>query len=565
MGALLELVCVGLFSAAFWTLWTVVQRVFGKSHLDNIPGPRSQSFATGNLGQYLARNGWAYQQWLHNEYGPVVKLNGMFGTKVLYVYDPVALSNIVVKDQYTYEEPQEFLHTMHLMLGDGLLATIGEQHRKQRKMLNPVFSINHMRHMTPIFYEISRKLREAIGRRIKGGQEEMDILDWMARTALEVVGQAGLGCSFDPLINDSADQYGQAIKAIAPTIGPLRLARMLLPLVMNIGSPKLRGWLFRLIPNKSIQRACEISDLLDEHSQRIFNEKKEAMEKGDNAVLHQIGEGKDILSKLSKPPIQVSYVRDIGKQRLIVQANMTASEEDRLPDKELLGQMSTFIFAGMETTSGALAHILQLLSENPDVQHKLRAELLEAYGDADEIPYDQLVELPYLDAVCRETMRLCVFLPFLFREARKDIVMPLSAPLRGVDGTLMHEILVPKDTKVLLGLHACNCNPALWGLDAAEWKPERWLAPLPETLTDAHIPGVYSHLMSFLGGGRACIGFKFSQLEMKVVLATLLSSFTFAPSQRKIVWNVGGIQYPTVGLSSAKAEVPMKIGFVKTT
>ena len=63
----------------------------------------------------------------------------------------------------------------------------------------------------------------------------------------------------------------------------------------------------------------------------------------------------------------------------------------------------------MDTTSNALSRILHLLAQNPSVQEKLRAEIVEARGgpegDAD-IPYDELVNLPYLDAVCRETLRL---------------------------------------------------------------------------------------------------------------------------------------------------------------
>ena len=47
---------------------------------------------------------------------------------------------------------------------------------------------------------------------------------------------------------------------------------------------------------------------------------------------------------------------------------------------------------------------------------------------------------------------------------------------------------------MLANLPACNTNKAIWGEDALEWKPERWLAPLPEVLEDAHIPGVYSNL-----------------------------------------------------------------------
>ena len=69
---------------------------------------------------------------------------------------------------------------------------------------------------------------------------------------------------------------------------------------------------------------------------------------------------------------------------------------------------STFVLAGMDTTSGALARILHLLALHPDVQDKLRAELLDAQTGEDDIPYDKLVDLPYLDAICRETLRLCV-------------------------------------------------------------------------------------------------------------------------------------------------------------
>ena len=64
------------------------------------------------------------------------------------------------------------------------------------------------------------------------------------------------------------------------------------------------------------------------------------------------------------------------------------------------------IFAGTETTSSALSRILQLLSLRPDVQDKLREELKGACEDSEELDYDKLVSLPYLEAVCRETLRL---------------------------------------------------------------------------------------------------------------------------------------------------------------
>ena len=68
---------------------------------------------------------------------------------------------------------------------------------------------------------------------------------------------------------------------------------------------------------------------------------------------------------------------------------------------------STFVLAGMDTTSNALSCIFHLLAQHPEAQEKLRAEVLEARGDEHaDIPYDDLVKLPYMDAVCRETLRL---------------------------------------------------------------------------------------------------------------------------------------------------------------
>ena len=75
--------------------------------------------------------------------------------------------------------------------------------------------------------------------------------------------------------------------------------------------------------------------------------------------------------------------------------------------------------------------------------------------------------------------------------------MPLSTPIRGVDGKLMTEIFVPKGTMILVSNWLSNINKAIWGEDADQWKPERWLNPLPAGLDDARIPGVYSNMFVF--------------------------------------------------------------------
>ncbi|KAI0698621.1 cytochrome P450 [Cytidiella melzeri] len=536
------LVPVAAFTAAvLWILWQLFGNYISKSPLDNIPGPQRTAFLQGNLGDLFDRHGWNFHDRIATEFPAVARYHGPFGTRGLYVSDPKALNHIVVKEQHIYEEPRWFLSWLYMTFGPGLLSTLGDSHRRQRKMLNPVFSIAHMRNMTPLFYSVIHRLRTAVENQVGSATAEVDIHNWMGRTALELIGQGGLGYSFDSLTkNGQRNAYADAIKAFVPLSLTLHYYRVLHPKVQNVGTPAFRRFVARLIPSKDVQKFREHLDVMQTSARQIYNSKKAALEQGDKAVVHQIGEGKDILSILMK-------------------ANLQATGEDKLPVDEVLAQMGMFVTAGTDTTTNALSRTFQLLAEHQDVQDKIRDELLQASPDGADIPYDQLVDLPWLDAVCRETLRLYSPVIMLSRETRQDVIMPFSEPIRGVNGDALTEILVPKDTTVVIGIRACNRNKAIWGEDALEWKPERWLKKLPDSVAAAHVPGIYSNLMTFLGGGRACIGFKFSQLEMKVVMAVMLRSFKMHASDKPVYWNIAGVNYPTVGPLDTKPSMYLRL------
>jgi cytochrome P450 len=114
---------------------------------------------------------------------------------------------------------------------------------------------------------------------------------------------------------------------------------------------------------------------------------------------------------------------------LLVRANMSSSAADQLPEEEILAQIryaeihgvcrsmlirsaSTFAFAGMDTTSGSMARLLWVLSNDQEAQDRLRSEIRQAMEDYGTLDYDQIMGLPFLDAVCRETLRLWVVLAF---------------------------------------------------------------------------------------------------------------------------------------------------------
>jgi len=328
-----------------------------------------------------------------------------------------------------------------------------------------------------------------------------------------------------------------------PNLQKLNILRRCIPYVYKIGPAWFRRLVMHYFPVKQVRVIKSIVDAMSESSTSIYRAKKAALEKGDEAVVRQVGEGKDIMS-------------------VLMRANSGTSEADRLPEDEVIGQMSTLVFAATDTTSNTLARILQQIAGYPHIQMKLREELLAAHA-AEQMSYDDLDELPLLDAVCRETLRLFPPVTLLTRVPNKDVVLPLSEPIVGMDGTVMNEIPIPKGTDILIGTLGSNASKARWGEDSYEWKPERWLAPLPKTVTEAPVPGVYSNLMTFMGGKRACIGFKFSEMEMKVVLAVLVSNFTFEVTGKPIEWNVSGIRYPTVGKEDNVAQLPLKIGLYR--
>jgi cytochrome P450 len=110
-----------------------------------------------------------------------------------------------------------FIMGNRLIFGLGLISTLGEQHKKQRKMLNPVFSLANMRDLLPIIQPIADRLCIILQSQLPSDRsvKEINILPWVSRGALEYVCQAALGHSFDALDLDKENEYLEAIRNLA--------------------------------------------------------------------------------------------------------------------------------------------------------------------------------------------------------------------------------------------------------------------------------------------------------------------------------------------------------------
>ena len=159
---------------------------------------------------------------------------------------------------------------------------------------------------------------------------------------------------------------------------------------------------------------------------------------------------------------------------------MDATAKKKLSDEELYAQMrwvplydyltsiiedhvaySTLLLAGHETTATTLAFMLLELARNPKVQSRLRREIrmmdatVKERGNS-ELTVTDLEGMPYLNAVIKEGLRLHPVEAQTLRIASQDDILPLSKPILTTSGKLIHEVLVPAGTEVVISLAAYN-------------------------------------------------------------------------------------------------------------
>ncbi|KAH7011077.1 cytochrome P450 [Ilyonectria destructans] len=186
----------------------------------------------------------------------------------------------------------------------------------------------------------------------------------------------------------------------------------------------------------------------------------------------------------------------------------------KLPDEEkstlrLAQEAQLVVFAGEGTTAYTLqAAIFQLLS-HPSMYEKVRAEVIEALPDADEVPsFTQVEKLPYLSAVIQETVRVH---PGVV--SRLPRVSP-ELPIVYQDKHRATEYVIPPCTSTNMTTHIAHMNPDVFE-DPYEFRPQRWIDN----------PRLDKAFIGFARGTRNCIGMNFAKKEMSMVLASIIRKY----------------------------------------
>ncbi|KAG2066347.1 cytochrome P450 [Suillus decipiens] len=482
--------------AALWAFVKFSRALRWRLKTTQLRGPPRTSFIYGVSQDLMSSNdtGGMYERWA-TEYGVAYTTPSVLGQSRIVLCDPRAIAHFLARDTWTYVQTPLFAALMEKSFGKGVLWSESKTHRRQRKALTPAFSNAAIRKLASVFYDSAYKAKAAWDTVIelsKDGDAVIEVQNWMNHVSLDTVGIAGFSHDFGSLTGKHAsvtevfDSFGNNPKASAVN-QLLFLVALAFPIITKI--PTKRSKLFK----KLGVTMGEISNDLLIRSRR---EKDVNMSERD--------EEKSIIGLLIKSESQ--------------DAELHMSEE------EVVAQMKVLLLAGYETTSISLTWALIELSQHPDVQTSLREELL-AFGP--DPTYDQLkANLPYLDAVVHEILRLHPPLGEFTRLATADDVIPLSEPVRMESGKMTDSISIAKGTSITISAAAINRSLAIWGPDAKEFKPDRWLTEGGITAKAEEVQG-HKHLLTFIDGPRACLGKDFAITEFKTVLLVLVKSFVF--------------------------------------
>ncbi|KAH9808915.1 cytochrome P450 monooxygenase [Melampsora americana] len=527
------------------------------SPLAAFPGPDPQGWIFGNLLEiFESEHGAPHEKWAE-KYGPVFVYQCLFGEKRLSTVDPRALNHILLEKADVYPRTPADLRELDHSLGHGIASAQGESHRRQKKMLLPFFSPTHLKQASLIFEEKSLQLCSILRQMLEENQSPfendkddqgviVDLYAWFNRLTLDIIGQAGFGHSFDSLRGE--DNVTRALNRLFCS-GAFQYTG-----ITFLIRTALREFTFlqNFIRTQRMNAMKEALNILTQQGWKIYRARHLELASG----LEE--DDKDLIT-------------------LLIRENSKTSSGEKLREDEIMSQISTFIAAGSETTATSLSWAMWLMTRYPEVQVKLRNEFLDAQEKCltgclePEIIYS----LPYLEAFCREVLRFIPPVTSMLRQAVSSDQIPLATPVKLRNGEIVNSIPIQKGQTILIPVSAYNRSKAVFGPTADQFDPERWLSKnyMREEEEDPGFSnsglaiGLWAGLLSFSTGPKSCIGYKFSLMEMKVILAHLMLEFKFEerdPGGGPLIERrANSVVRPRVAGKKNGAEMPLRMSFYK--
>ncbi|XP_008232704.1 PREDICTED: cytochrome P450 704C1 [Prunus mume] len=364
------------------------------------------------------------------------------------------------------------------IFGQGIFVVDGEKWKQQRKLASFEFSTRVLRDFScSVFRRNAAKLVRAVFE-ISGATKSFDMQDILMRCTLDSIFKVGFGIDLNCL--EGSSKEGTAFMKAFDDSTALAYWRYVDPFwklkrFLNIGS------------EAALRKNVKV---IDDFVHQLIRSKRKLL-----AGQKDPNDKEDILSRFllegEKDPEEMNdtYLRDI---------------------------ILNFMIAGKDTSANTLSWFLYMLCKNPLIQEKVAQEVRDVVGgqvgDPDELVANitdaALEKMHYLHAAITETLRLYPAVPVDGRCAEIDDILPDGFRLKKGDG-------------IYYMAYAMGRMPYIWGEDAEDFRPERWLK------NGVFQPESPFKFVAFHAGPRICLGKDFAYRQMKIVSTALLSFFRF--------------------------------------
>ncbi|QRV90259.1 cytochrome P450 family protein [Ceratobasidium sp. AG-Ba] len=439
-------------------------------------------------------NGYSAEGWIYflDEYNNTVNLN-LLGGDLIITSEPESIRHMLSADYASYEKGQAFRDKVFSALGNGLFNSDGETWKFHRNMTRPFFSRDRISQFDTLAHNSDKAIAKLLSRfeeRSEDGKPiATDFQDLVQHFTLDSSAEFLFGSSTQSLDttlpyphtsrSDNANSaFAEAFRRIQEDI----LTRFSLDILW----PWFELWSDRTRENMSVIDSF-IVPIMDE---RI---KEKQQKKGESSDEDRLTLLDDLIHK--------------GASRKVIK-----------------DQMVNILVAGRDSTSGTLSFAVYLLATDPGALAKLRAEILKHVGPTDYPTAQHFKEMKYLRAVLDETLRFFPPLPINERTAIRSTVLKSSGG---------KSFYIPVGTNLNFSVMHMHRRKDLWGPDADEFDPDRWLDERYKKYVGSN-PFIF---LPFSTGPRNCLGQQFAYNTMSFFLVRLLQKFeaiTLVPEAQPI-------------------------------
>jgi cytochrome P450 len=397
----------------------------------------------------------------------------------VFVYTPQGVED-VLKTHFDSIHKGPYMHTaLHDVFGNGIFAVDGLQWAYQRKTASHLFSTNALRGALSESVEKSTaallRVLETAGR---SSDKVIDIYQLMSRFTIQAFAQMGFGVDLNCLEREDDHPFQLAFDSAQRILTQRFIRPTWFWKIQRVLSVGLEGQLKRDI------------EIIDTTVMEIITQSLARRQRQQSGTLRG-----DIVS-------------------LFLDRYDGEKDGDSFEPNYLRDMVVNFLIAGRDTTAQAMSWCLYNLSHHPEVAMKIRNEMERVLPEfasghrSHPLTMEEVQQLVYLEATLKETLRLHPSVPVIPKTVLSDTVLS--------DGTFL-----PAGTEITIPTYAMGRMAFIWGPDAKQFKPERWIDP-----TTNQIVGVSAYqFIAFNAGPRMCLGMALAMAEMKIVLASVLRRF----------------------------------------